>query len=157
MRALAFFVNPLSNMISSTLLTFRPRRPNHIPPDATFTPTTNLVPFLNPFSKLSRSHLLGTTWGPLGKLLGVSWGGLGTSWGALGALGRPPGELLGCSWDLSRFCGLSWGPLGARLGPTEVLLKLISKTYMGRRVLLGHSWGVLGAQSGQKPPNTLRL
>ena len=45
--------------------------------------------------------------------MGVSWGGVGTSWGALGALGGPPRELFGCSWNVARFCGLSWEPLGA--------------------------------------------
>ena len=45
--------------------------------------------------------------------MGVSWGGVGTSWGALAALGGPPGERLGCSWNVARFCGFSWGPLVA--------------------------------------------
>ena len=64
--------------------------------------------------------------GPLGVLLGASWGGLGASWGLLGPLGRVLGPLrvlLGCSWGL---LGASWGGLGASWG------------------LLGGSWGLLG-------------
>ena len=64
--------------------------------------------------------------GPLGVLLGASWGGLGASWGLLGPLGRvlgPLRALLGCSWGL---LGASWGLLGGSWSP------------------LGRSWGLLG-------------
>ena len=80
----------------------------------------------------------------------VSWGSLGAVLGPLGVLLEPlrgpPGELLGCSWNVARFCGLSWGPLGANF-----------ENLYGEEGLLGHSWGALGSQNDQKALQTLRL
>ena len=61
--------------------------------------------------------------GPLGVLLGASWGGLGASWG-----------LLGGSWAL---LGASWGALGASWAPPGVVLEPLGASWAG----LGASWG----------------
>ena len=79
----------------------------------------------------------------LGVLLGCSWGALVVLLGSLGTLLVPLGcswVILGMSWDLF---GCSWAALGVLLGVVRVLLGLFSKTYMGKRVLLG----VLGCQN----------
>ena len=101
--------------------------------------------------------VLEASWGPLGRLLGASWGLpwasgglLGASWGPLGGLlGR-----LGASWaHLGSICvissgwhakrkrhgavlGASWGRLGPPLGPP---------------------WGHLGASGGLRGPSWGRL
>ena len=88
------------------------------------------------FSKTIDFPLFFQYFWPLGRLLGVSWGGLGGSWSVLGAswgslvaswvlLGgswrelRVSGGDLGASWGV---LGASWGPLGSFLGlPWESL------------------------------------
>ena len=72
---------------------------------------------------------------------------MGRCWDLLGCLEPlrgPPGELLGCSWNVARFCGLSWGPLGANF-----------ENLYGEEgapgALLGRSWKPKQPQSS---PNT---
>ena len=58
--------------------------------------------------------LLVASWGPLGRVLGASWG----LWARPGALWGLPLELLGASWGaLGGLLGASWGLLGASWGP----------------------------------------
>ena len=75
--------------------------------------------------------------GPLGRLLGASWGLFMASWGPLGPSWGPLGALLGAFWAL---LGASWGPLGPSWGPLGGTL--------------GGSWALLGASSRSTPPPT---
>ena len=70
----------------------------------------------------------------------VSWGSLGAVLGPLGVLLEPLGGRLVSSWGALGTLLASAGSLGSLLG-------LISKSYMGRRALLGH--GVLGRRQRQ--------
>ena len=80
---------------------------------------------------------MGTFWGffePLGGLVGASWGPLGN-------LLEPPGDLLG---RRARFFGsssLSWAPLGAVLGHCKHPLGGRSRALSGAP---GRSWGYSG-------------
>ena len=117
----------------------------------------------------------GSSWEPLGGLLGGSWGPLGASWGPLGGLLGPLGGLLGASWFLlgaSRGRGLemsvlvprpgtllepSWGPLGPswrRLGPSWGPLGPLwvpPGSLWGRlRAIWGASWAVLERREAEE-------
>ena len=82
----------------------------------------------------------GCLWGPLGAVLGRSWGRLGPFWEPLG---RPLGRLgavlaeKGPSWG---SLGASWAVLGAILGRPGGLLGPLG-------AVLGPSWAVLGLSS----------
>ena len=52
---------------------------------------------------------LGPSWGPLGGLLGLSWGHVGAILAPLGASWAPLGAILGRSWEPSER---SWSHLG---------------------------------------------
>ena len=66
--------------------------------------------------------LFGSSWGLLGRLLGLTWILLGSTWGLLGAFGahlRASGRLLGSTWSiLGASCpnlGPFWVPTGRQV------------------------------------------
>ena len=87
---------------------------------------------------------LGFAWdvspGPLGGLLGASWGPLGASWGPLRALLGPPGAPETRKLDFWIF----WPPLGPVLGPFWAVVGAFWAVLAPSWAILGASWERLG-------------
>ena len=77
-------------------------------------------------------------WGPLGRLLGVTWPAFGRSWAALGLSWALLGRLLGASWALLGVSGLVWDVFWVHFG---------SQGRPGPR--FGRVWGGFGKDLGR--------
>ena len=77
--------------------------------------------------------------GPLGALLGTSWGSFGESWGSLGAHWGGVGGLLGSSWPPYLQ---TEGVINSGLPPWEAQTRRLG-------ALLGRSWSALGRYWGR--------
>ena len=86
---------------------------------------------------------LGDVLGPLGGVLGASWGRLGDVLGGFGRSWRDLGAKTQVSGPLGGVLGRIWGVFGASLGRLGDVLG----TFWG---VLGGSWGDLGAKTQQK-------